>query len=146
MQAQRRKANHDAQHKRGRHRHRDGDEVVGVEGVDHHAGRVRADTGKGRLAQRDLPDVTRKQDEAEDAECPHHGQRRVELEPDVEADGNSRQDAKEDEHDEETEHQLPGHRGDATVSPFGFRRISTARITISAISRGKPSELIQMVG
>ena len=121
-------------------------EVVGVEARDHHAGGVRADSGKRRLAQRDLTDIAREQHEAEQAEGPDDRERGVELESDVEADRDAGQDRKRDQRDRDAHHQSGGHFVATAVNPRGLRTTSTARITSSAMRRGKPRDWIQIVG
>src|SRR6202035_178497 len=98
-----------------------------------------------RLAQRDLSDVTRQEDEAQEPESEHDGECRVELKPDVETGWDPGQNRKRDEREADS-HDHPAHSVATTRSPRGFRMISTARITTRATRRGKPIDWIQIVG
>src|SRR5258708_15053715 len=146
-QAQRRQPHDDAERERRQNSDRDGDETAGVVGRDHHSRRVGADSREGRLAQGDLADIAREQDEAEDPESPHDCQRCIELESHVQSGRQPGQhrEGEQRQQDADREAGRPGHLVTA-VSPRGFRTISTARMTTRATSRGKPIDWIQIVG
>ena len=84
-QAEGRDADHDPDQEGHQHARGGGHEVVEMEGVDQHPGAERGDAHERGLAERDLADVARQQDQREDGQAVDDGEGRVELELEVEA-------------------------------------------------------------
>ena len=112
---------------------------------DGHPGPIGGDAGEGGLTQRDLARIAGQKDQGKDAEAPDQGQRSVELESLVEADGQAGQNRESDDRNREAD-DVAGHHFATPGRPRGERTMSTARITRRAIKRGNPSDCIQIVG